>query len=197
MKWYIIRHGQTDYNKKGIVQGSGIDAPLNETGRRQAELFYQNNKHIRFDKLYTSELIRTHQSVEKFKKDLPHLILPGLNEISWGEKEGEKVSLDPNSYYGQMAAKWKSGDLNHSLKGGESPLQVAERQKSAIEAIKNGGGEQVLICMHGRAMRILLSQLLNTSLKDMDQYEHSNLCLYVVEWDGSAFKLLVRNKEIS
>ena len=196
MKWYIIRHGETDLNKNGIVQGSGIDAPLNDLGLEQAEIFFNGNKHIPFDKVYTSELIRSKQSVEQFTNQLPHTILSGLNEISWGNKEGEKVSLDADSYYMQMISRWKKGELDFGLEGGESPLDVSERQKSAIEAIKNGNGDTILICMHGRAMRILLSQLLETPLNDMDQYEHTNLCLYVVEWDGRKFKLLVRDKSI-
>lgn len=38
---YILRHGETDYNRRGIVQGSGVDAELNEYGRLQAEAFFR------------------------------------------------------------------------------------------------------------------------------------------------------------
>ena len=51
-KIYITRHGQTDFNKKGIVQGSGVDSDLNETGRLQAEAFFKKFKDHPFDKLY-------------------------------------------------------------------------------------------------------------------------------------------------
>ncbi|NDE62419.1 MAG: histidine phosphatase family protein, partial [Cyclobacteriaceae bacterium] len=40
-KIYLVRHGQTDYNLQGVVQGSGIDAPINATGRAQAEAFFR------------------------------------------------------------------------------------------------------------------------------------------------------------
>ncbi|MFW5879460.1 MAG: histidine phosphatase family protein, partial [bacterium] len=56
---YLIRHGQTDYNKKGIVQGSGIDASLNDLGRQQAEAFYDAYRNMPFDKIYISDLKRT------------------------------------------------------------------------------------------------------------------------------------------
>ena len=73
----MIRHGETEYNRQGIVQGSGIDADLNETGRNQAEAFYQKYKDIPFDKVYTSALVRTHQTVEKFiEAGIPHEIIP-------------------------------------------------------------------------------------------------------------------------
>ena len=38
---YIIRHGETELNRLGIVQGRGVDASLNETGITQAEAFFQ------------------------------------------------------------------------------------------------------------------------------------------------------------
>ena len=64
-KIYLTRHGQTDYNLKGVVQGSGIDADLNATGRAQANAFYQAYKDHPFDKLYVSGLKRTFQSMDR------------------------------------------------------------------------------------------------------------------------------------
>ncbi|HYG15236.1 MAG TPA: histidine phosphatase family protein, partial [Bacteroidia bacterium] len=37
---YLVRHGETEFNRMGIVQGSGVDSELNETGRKQADLFF-------------------------------------------------------------------------------------------------------------------------------------------------------------
>ncbi|HMR56571.1 MAG TPA: histidine phosphatase family protein, partial [Cyclobacteriaceae bacterium] len=65
-KIYLIRHGQTDFNLKGIVQGSGVDSSLNDRGRAQAEAFYETYKNIAFDKIYTSALRRTRESVIGF-----------------------------------------------------------------------------------------------------------------------------------
>jgi bisphosphoglycerate-dependent phosphoglycerate mutase len=53
-KIYIIRHGQTDFNKNGIVQGAGVDSSLNETGRQQAKAFYDKYKGEGFEKVYVS-----------------------------------------------------------------------------------------------------------------------------------------------
>ena len=50
----------------GIVQGRGMDTELNEKGRAQAEAFYQAYKDVPFDKIYTSTLKRTHQTVQNF-----------------------------------------------------------------------------------------------------------------------------------
>lgn len=194
-KLYIIRHGETDYNKAGIVQGSGIDSSLNETGFNQAEMFYNKYKNISFDKVYTSQLVRTHQSVKSFlDSGIEHQILPGLNEINWGIKEGEKVSFELDSYYMKVAQAWRSGKLSEALEGGESPLDVQKRQVEALNQILNNKKEKtILICMHGRAMRIFMSLLLNTDMKLMDEYEHSNLCLYQLELNQGVFNLISRN----
>ncbi|UBM60255.1 histidine phosphatase family protein [Marinilongibacter aquaticus] len=181
---YIIRHGETDYNKRGIVQGSGIDADLNATGRAQARAFFEAYGHIPFQTVYTSELKRTHQSVQHFLElDIPHIILPGLNEISWGTKEGKVPnSLDDSNYY-KLVEAWKQGDTHIPVEGGESPNQVAERQRGALKTILDNTEEElILVAMHGRAMRILLAQMSKLPLSEMDYFEHKNLCLYLVEY---------------
>jgi broad specificity phosphatase PhoE len=89
-KIFIIRHGEPEYNRLNIVQGSGVDTDLNENGRRQAAQFFASFATHPFDALYTSALRRSQQSVEGFiKNGLPHTILPELNEISWGEFEAK------------------------------------------------------------------------------------------------------------
>ena len=183
---YLIRHGQTDYNLKGIIQGSRVDADLNDTGRKQAAGFFDAHKHIRFDKIYISKLKRTFQSVKEFiDLNTPYEAFEGLNEISWGEQDGIASNLEMKEYYNFVSKEWQSGNLDLQIGGGESPNQVAERQKSVIETILSRNDEEtILICMHGRAMRILLCQLLNKSLSEMDTFEHANLCLYLLDYDG-------------
>lgn len=195
---YLIRHGQTEYNRKGIVQGSGIDAPLNETGWKQAKAFYEAYCEIPFQKVYTSVLQRSIQSVNSFLDDgLPHVRLEGLNEINWGEKEGKVANAEDHEYYTYIIDSWKKGKLDQAITGGESPLMVLERQKPALEAILADGDDPVLVCMHGRAMRIFLSLMMEDDLSKMDQYKHANLCLYVLEYDYELqkFELKVNNEQ--
>lgn len=181
-KIYLVRHGQTDYNLKGVVQGSGIDAPINATGQAQAGAFYKQYKEVPFDKVYYTGLIRTKQSIAGFlEKGIPSESLPELNEISWGTYEGTPMTSEEGEYYQHMLSQWKDGNLDYAIAGGESPNQVAKRMRAGIEKILNGPGETVLVCMHGRAMRVFLSEILKTSLNNMDVYSHQNLCLYLLE----------------
>lgn len=195
-KIYLVRHGQTDFNLKGVVQGSGIDAPINETGKAQANAFYQAYKDIKFDQVYHTALIRTRQSIQQFLDlGIPSDTLPELNEISWGDYEGTPMTPEEGEYYKHMLAQWREGNLDYAIAGGESPNKVAKRMSKGIEKIIEGPGETILVCMHGRAMRIFLSLILNYDLTHMDVFEHSNLCLYLLEQlsDGT-FKLVETNE---
>ena len=135
-KIYLVRHGQTDFNLRGIVQGSGVDSSLNDTGRVQAQAFYDAYRHIRFDQVYTSGLRRTVESVQLFlNAGVGQVAYSGLNEISWGAKEGQKITAEEDEYYHWMLNQWQAGNTSLRIEGGESPEEVAARQKPAIANI--------------------------------------------------------------
>lgn len=188
-KIYVVRHGQTDFNLKNIVQGSGVDSSLNDRGRAQAEAFYKAYQHIPFDKVYTSALRRSQESVQQFlKRGIPHEAMVGLNEISWGTKEGQRITPEEDAYYHDMLKQWQLGNTTLRIEGGESPDDVVRRMQPALDHIMAQINEKtVLICMHGRAIRILLCMMLNYPLKSMDMFEHENLCLYQLHHTGSMF----------
>jgi broad specificity phosphatase PhoE len=190
-KVYLVRHGQTDFNLKNIVQGSGVDTDLNDLGRNQAAMFYATYKDIPFDKLYTSALKRSQQSVQQFiDRGIPHDALVGLNEISWGTKEGHPVTPEEDAYYHYMLEQWRLGNTHLKIEGGESPEDVVKRMKPAVNHIMARPDEKtILVCMHGRAIRILLCYLLNYPLKAMDMFEHQNLGLYLLNFTGSMFTI--------
>jgi len=176
---------------RGIVQGSGIDSSLNDHGRRQAKAFFEHFKDVPFDRIYTSALKRTVETVQAFIDfGISHESLAGLNEISWGSKEGQKITPEEDAYYHWMLRQWQEGNTSRKIEGGESPDDVAARQRPAMKRIlSHESDKNVLICMHGRAIRILLCQLLNYPLKSMDLFDHENLCLYLLNQTGTMFSV--------
>lgn len=182
---YLIRHGETDYNRKGVVQGSGIDSDLNSLGKLQAKAFFDAYHHLPIDKIYTSKLKRTHQSVEHFiKKGIDWEQFEGLNEISWGNKEGQIINSEGNRYYKNLVYEWRNGQTHVPCADGESPEDVLARQKPVLDLILSRKEEKhILVAMHGRAIRILLTQIENCPLQEMDKFEHQNLCLYHIQFD--------------
>lgn len=194
-KIYLVRHGQTDFNLQNIVQGSGVDSSLNDRGRAQAQAFFNKYKDIPFDKVYTSALKRTRESVQSFiDLGLPVESFAGLNEISWGTKEGFPITPEEDQYYHYMLRQWQLGDTTLRIEGGESPDEVVKRMKPVLQHIMDQTDEKtVLICMHGRAIRILMCIILNYPLKSMDMFEHENLGLYLLNYSGSFFNVELYN----
>lgn len=191
---YLIRHGETDFNKQGIIQGSGINSQLNAHGRKQANMFYETYKSVAFDHIYTSELIRTQQTVETFTKTIPQTNLAALNEINWGIMEGVKQTLEMTKVYQKMVDNWSNGNLEIAIENGETPLAMFNRQKVGLEHIMQKTDEKcILISMHGRAMRSFLCLLCQRPLSEMEKWEHSNVCLYVLEYNGSHFDIVLSN----
>lgn len=191
---YIIRHGQTEHNKKGIVQGKGVNLPLNETGQAQAQKFFEAYGHIPFDVVFTSTLLRAQETVANFiNQGIKHEIRSALDEISWGDMEGKHTILDTSDEFINLISEWKNGNLSFAPQNGESPLVLQARQKPFIEEIIQSDFEKILVCMHGRAMRSLLCTMTETPLSKMEEFPHANLSLYKLNLKNGLFEIELFN----
>ncbi|MCO6494102.1 MAG: histidine phosphatase family protein [Bacteroidetes bacterium] len=192
---YIIRHGQTDFNKRNIVQGSGIDSDLNVVGRLQAESFYDFYKDEGFELVYTSSLKRAIQSVESFiTNGMEHRVHRGLNEINWGIMEGKESTPQQRRIFDNILNEWRNGNLNTAVESGETPLQLFERQKQSMQDILNTDANKILISSHGRALRSFMCLLTGQPQQNMHLFPHTNLGLYVLEQvDENRFEIILKN----
>jgi len=191
---YFIRHGQTDYNKRRIIQGSGIDSDLNEVGQAQAKAFYDAYKSVGFEVVFISALKRTQQTVVHF---IDEKILTEewkqLNEMGWGDNEGKASSEAAHETYKNMIASWGRGDFDASMPNGESARQLVSRLTEFVEHLKIRPEKRILVCSHGRAMLCLLTILNNQHPREMENYKHSNVGLYKVIFDGETFDMILEN----
>ncbi len=189
---HLIRHGETDFNQQGIIQGSGVNSDLNEKGRWQAAQFFKANQNQPYNRIYTSELNRAIQSVDAFiQKGIPHTTHAGLNEINWGVMEGKPSSPERHQIYQRIIENWTNGHLDIAVENGETPLELFDKQTKALEHITQKTDEDlILVSMHGRAMRSFLCLLTNTPLQQMEQWEHTNLCLYELVFNGDYFDVI-------
>lgn len=178
-------------NLRGIVQGRGVNSPLNETGFKQAQAFYEAFNHVPFDKVYTSTLLRTKQTVKPFLDlGIPTEELEGLDEISWGIYEGKEQDETIMTGFDRVVSSWREGNLDLGIERGESPNQLVARQKEAISyMLEQENEQQVLVCMHGRAMRIMLCHLTGVPVRLMDDFPHTNTALYVLEYREGVFTI--------
>ena len=191
---YLVRHGETDYNKRKIIQGSGVDASLNETGRAQAQALFKQYGQLQFDIVLTSALIRTHQTMEPFiKGGLPWEQHPTINEMNWGEHEGKVGTPEMRAKYQEMLMEWAKLNFHAKLAGGESAYELGARVSSFINHIKSRKEQQILVCSHGRAMRCIVCLMKGQSLTEMEQYKHSNTGLYIIRYEEEVFHFDLEN----
>jgi len=160
-------------------------------GQRQAKAFYEAFKDVPFDKVYTSTLLRTKQTVSEFLDlGIPSEELEGLDEISWGIYEGKEQDETIMSGFGEVVSAWRNNELDVRIENGESPNELVARQKQAINhMLKQTDEELVLVCMHGRALRIMLCHLTGVPVNLMDDFPHTNTALYVLEYQKGLFTI--------
>ena len=191
MKLYIIRHAETEYNKKGIIQGSEVDSDINDVGESQANSFYEYYKDINFDKIYVSDLKRTFQTIRRFTENgSSYEKLKEFNEISWGINQGKSDDLED---YARLIDTWLAGNLDNKFEEGESPNEMSIRLVKGFNKVLDDDHDTVLLCIHGRALRILLSKIIDNDLTKMDKYVHSNTGLYILEYKNGKYEILGSN----
>lgn len=179
---YLVRHGETKYNRHGIMQGGGIDSTLNRTGRKQARALAQRFAPENIDALYSSTLRRAKETAEIFAgvhEPLTRTYLRSLREMDWGMFEGREPSVERDAAVDVLKAAWRNGRYDRGLEGGESIREVQDRARRALEHILfREAGRTALVVTHGRYLRVLLATLLDDyGLVDMPDLNHANTCV--------------------
>ncbi|MEO0777533.1 MAG: histidine phosphatase family protein [Bacteroidota bacterium] len=191
---YIIRHGETDFNRQRIVQGSGIDSSLNDLGHAQARAFHTFYQSVPFELVITSNLQRTHQTVAPFtEQGLIWEQTPWINEINWGVHEGKKSEPWMIEAYRSMIQEWGRGNFDARLREGESARELAQRLEQFVDHLRQRPEATILVCSHGRALRCLMCLLKGQHLREMESYAHSNTGLFKVRQDGDDFIVDLEN----
>ena len=138
-RFYYLRHGQTDWNLRGVAQGSQ-DIPLNERGREQAREAAESAIGLEIAEIISSPLCRAFEtaSIVGGAVGLDPGIDPSLKEVCWGEMEGtgEKDWMDD----------WQSGRFK--IPGAETFEQFVQRSAAAVTRILDEPGP-TLIVAHG------------------------------------------------
>lgn len=193
---YLARHGETEYNKYDQIQGRGIDISLNETGIRQAQAIAGYLRDIELHGVFSSSLKRSRETAEIVANasNLAVKSYKELDEMNFGEFEGQPAS-EIESELEALHQKWRSGDVDYDSPNGESPTTVLDRAGNKMKAIiGEHQNKNLLFILHGRLIRIILSDWLRDGLTEMHRVPHSNGALYHIRWDGEQFDPVYINK---
>ena len=159
MKLYIMRHGQTAWNRVPKLQGR-TDIPLNEYGRRAAELTREGLKNVHFDIAFTSPLLRAKETTELILqgRDISVIDDERLIEIDFGPYEGKSFQLEDENLQNFFA----KPEAYYPIDESESFESVLERTgKFLSELYKNSKYQDsvVLISTHGVTLCGLLCNI--------------------------------------
>ena len=95
--------------------------------------------------------------------------------------------------YARLIDTWLAGNLDNKFEEGESPNEMSIRLVKGFNKVLDDDHDTVLLCIHGRALRILLSKIIDNDLTKMDKYVHSNTGLYILEYKNGKYEILGRN----
>ncbi len=191
---YIVRHGETDFNKQGIVQGGGVDSDLNDKGWQQAQSLFRYYRHIPFQAVLTSKLKRTHQTMHPFiEEGIPWEQHADINEMSWGIHEGKKGTEAMHQEYREVVSAWNQGRYEAKVQDGESANDLGFRISRFVRHLYHRPEETILVCSHGRAMCGLICALRDQPWSDIQQYKHHNTGLWLAHRHGETLRFTLEN----
>ncbi len=185
MRLRIVRHGESEGNVAGTLQGCRIDAPLSSRGRRQAEALSIRLSGDGIDLVVASPLSRAKETAEILAA--PHglgvRVDPELVEFDWGTWTGRPLDDALEAEVKKLRARWRAGHVEEPAPGGESPVQAASRASRVLERLSAPRVLAPLVVAHGRFNRILLAVVLGRDLARMDEIRQRNASLSVLDRD--------------
>ena len=184
MKITLVRHGETDFNKEGKIQGLSNNL-LNDTGRRQCRDLRMRLSDEHFDYCYMSPLVRTVETAMILIGDRVEMIPDKrLIERDMGELEGK--SRDEYDF-----TKFWYYNLNLGDYGVEKVQDIFKRCRDVLNyIIKKHPGKDILIVSHGAPVRAMHHLLKNSDLNgNLRNIDVKNCYYEIIDVDEEIIKL--------
>lgn len=187
MKVYFVRHGQSEANRNKLFAGQ-TDSKLTEAGRKQAEAIRPILADIPFDKVYSSDLSRAH--------DTQKIALPGyeaettklLREINVGNLVGKSIP-DFAAAHGGVSPTAKTGD--YTPYGGENRQMLDARIHQFLSMLEAQPYETVAVFAHRGVLMGVLRNVLG--LDRLPMVHCDNCAVNVLEYNGKSWSILSVN----
>ncbi len=180
---YLIRHGQTVWNKEMKYQGHS-DTALTEEGLRQARQVAQRFANEKIAAVYASDLSRAYNTAEAIagKHGLPVATLPALREINFGVWEGLTYTAINEKWSDDMRVLYTTPD-ELVIPGGETFRQLKERAGNAMDSlVKNHPDETIAVVSHGGTIRTILCAILNIHLNHVWNIRQDNTAVNIIDY---------------
>lgn len=183
---YLIRHGTTESNAKGIFQGQ-LDIPLNERGRAQADCLARRFENVPLDAVYSSPLSRAYETAEYVGRShgLTPVAVPELSEINGGLMQGKDGDTNRRLYPEQIYY-MSYEPAKFCAPGGETSRQLYDRMIRAVGSIAaENQGKNVAVVTHGFAIQMFMSYVEGDAFEDTAYRIVGNASVTTVTYDDA------------
>lgn len=181
MKIYLVRHGETDWNQAGLLQGQ-TDIDLNAQGFAQAEEAAERLREVSFEIAFCSPLIRARHTAETIVGDrkIPLTTDDRLRELNFGPWEG----VDIRTIKDENSQPFTNPGSYIPPEGAESFAQLYARSGEFVQQVLlplEGTYETVLVVAHGGVNRSILNPVLQIPVSDFWRVHMGNCATAVLE----------------
>ncbi|MCH5252915.1 MAG: histidine phosphatase family protein [Lachnospiraceae bacterium] len=181
---YLVRHGETDWNQDGRIQGRE-DIELNENGMTQARALAEMFANIKLDSIASSPLLRAVETARTVARK------QSLEQI---ETEEDLIERDYGTISGKHVRREEKQSLfsNMKIEGLECMEDVEERMLRIIRRYANKGYKHVLMISHGAAINSVLSVLSDREIGSGKTWL-KNACINVLECEKDQLRIVRYN----
>lgn len=188
---YIVRHGQTDWNVKRLIQGHR-DIPLNQIGEQQAMELGKKLKQIHFDAVFSSDLLRAKRTAEiiSLERQIAIQTTKALRERHFGSFQGKSADELGRKMLQKLIKEFSLLPVEEQKKYGnfESTEKYTDRFLQFLREVAVAyEGKTILVVTHGGPMKYLLDHLGFWNGKAISEFSIKNTAYIKLESDGIDF----------
>ncbi len=191
---YIVRHGTTDWNRGGYIQGH-LDTPLNGEGRTQAEAAARRLASEEATAIYSSDLLRVYETAQIIARHTGLRIIqkPGLREMHFGDWQGLSVdqikARDPEIY-----AARRERPFEVPPPGGETWADFYQRSVSALQDIlQTTDAPRLIVATHSGVCTVLGLEALGLGLTGKRTFGNANCAIHTIDVTGDRWEAVSLN----
>lgn len=191
-RFYLIRHGETLWNRQGRYQGA-TDIELSDEGKEQAELLAKRFQYLPLDAIYVSPLKRAMATAEPVGRatGIIPIVDEHFKEINFGEWEGNSIP-ELTEKYGESYTKFFENPFIHPFPGEGSFDKVTERSVAGFEALlEKHKGQNVAIVSHGGLLRVMLVGIMGMDIEFYRKTWMTNTSITTVDVMENGKRLLM------
>ena len=190
MKIYLVRHGETDWNQAGLLQGQ-TDIALNAQGLEQAREAAERLKEVPFEIAFCSPLIRAKRTAETIIGDRKITLTADerLRELNFGPWEG----VDIRTIKDAASQPFTNPGSYIPPEGAESFAQLYKRSGEFVDQVLlplEGTYETVLVVAHGGVNRSILNPVLNIPVNDFWRMHMGNWATAILDCTDGKLSML-------